>query len=145
MLFRSPVDFTVSLGESVLARICLIVRLTSVGPPAVDSRAVEAAVHSLTRNWTDLLREAAMEHFGEARAYALLHRYGEAFRGSYRETYPARLAVHDIERMERLGASGDITMTLYRPLEAAPEELRFKLFQDSKPIPLSDEIGRAHV
>ncbi|NKC12492.1 MAG: NAD-glutamate dehydrogenase [Gammaproteobacteria bacterium] len=134
------VDFTVRLSDSVLARLYFLVELKTPGQPEVDTQTLEGQLQELARTWTDQLREAVIEHFGEARAVALLQRYGQAFRASYREVYPPRLAVRDIEHMESLNGGAGIAMSLYRPLEAGESMLQFKLFQPRRPVPLSDAL-----
>ncbi|MFX8215133.1 hypothetical protein ABTL18_20060, partial [Acinetobacter baumannii] len=84
-------------------------------------RIVQAA-----RRWQDDLADALLERGGEERGNRLLRRYGDAFPAGFREDYPARLAVRDIELMEPLlaappsapqaAAAGTLTMQLYRPL-----------------------------
>ena len=134
------VDFTVWLSESVLARIFFVVRLNERGWPQVDVRALEASMQQITRAWTDDLFGAVIERFGEAEGIRLYQRYGQAFRLTYRDTYGARLAVHDIEHMESIGEHDTIAMSLHRPLEVADNVLHFKLFQVDAPVPLSDAL-----
>ncbi|MGH2815018.1 MAG: NAD-glutamate dehydrogenase domain-containing protein, partial [Actinomycetota bacterium] len=66
--------------------------------------------------------------------------YGEAFPPAYVDDFPARNAVYDIQRMEDLAERGGLNMNLYRPLEASPGTLRFKLFWADRPLPLSDAV-----
>ena len=48
-------------------------------------------------------------------------------------------AVPDIEMMDRLTEAEPLGMSLYRPLEAAPSALRFKLFRAGEPV---DAVGQ---
>ena len=86
------------------------------------------------------MRDALLDRFGEEQGTSLFRRYGEAFRADYRETYSARVAVLDVEKMERIRENG-IEMSLYRPLEAGEGRLHFKLFQlGQRPVALSDAL-----
>src|SRR6185295_7058734 len=63
-----------------------------------------------------------------------------AFPAAYREDFAARAAVPDIEIMDRLTEGEPLGMSLYRPLEALPGALRFKLFRLGAPMTLSDSL-----
>ncbi len=133
-------EFNVHLSESMLARIMLTVRTTPGGIPAFDVRDLEARLAVAARRWEDDLREALVAALGEARGNELFIQFGGAFPAGYREDFAARGAVPDIEMMARLTVEAPLGMSLYRPLEAAPGVLRFKLFHRGGPIPLSDSL-----
>jgi len=140
MFGGTDTEFTVLLSESVLARLYLVLRVDPKRPPRNDRVELERRLQAVSRTWTDDLREALLESCGEERGTRLFQRYGGAFRADYRESYPARVAVLDMERMERIGDDG-IEMSLYRPLEAEEGRLRFKLFQAGRrPVVLSDAL-----
>ena len=135
------VDFTVHLSESVLARLYFVFRVPPAQAVAVDVDDLEVRLSDYTRDWRDDLYEELLDHCGEELGVARYRRYGEAFSADYQSIYSARVAVHDIDSMEELGGAGDaIAMSLYRPLEAAPDVLHFKLFRPGRPISLSDAL-----
>jgi glutamate dehydrogenase len=103
-------------------------------------RDLEARVVRATRRWEDDLQQALLEQCGEERGMHLSSRYAGAFPAGYREDYPARVAVHDIEQIESLGAGDGLRMSLYVPLEASPGQLRFKIFRTGAPVPLSSSL-----
>ncbi len=133
-------DFTVQLSESVLARLYFVIRVPGGKVPDTDRDELEARLRDITRTWKDDLAEASLEHFGEERGTRLFRRYGDAFRADYREYYSARVAVYDMEKMETLDPAGGVAMSLYRRLEAPPDELQFKLFRHGKPVSLSEAL-----
>ena len=133
-------DFNVHLSESSLARVMISVRTTPGDVPHVDVRALEARLAAAARRWDDELREALTDALGEARGNALFRQFGGAFPAAYREDIAARRAVPDIEMMDRLTEANPLGMSLYRPLEAAPNALRFKLFRQGDPVALSDSL-----
>ncbi len=105
-----------------------------------DLADLERRLRIVSRTWSDDLRDALLARFGEEQGTSLFRRYGEAFRAGYREAYAARIAVLDVEKMERIRENG-IEMSLYRPLEADEARLRFKLFQlGRRPVALSDVL-----
>ena len=133
-------EFTVRLSESVLARLYFVIQVDPKRSASYDIAELERRMRAVSRTWADDLHDALLDHFGEERGTRLFQRYGEAFRADYRETYSARVAVLDVEKMERI-EEGGIEMSLYRPLEADEGRLRFKLFQlGRRPVVLSDAL-----
>ncbi|HLB14888.1 MAG TPA: NAD-glutamate dehydrogenase domain-containing protein [Burkholderiales bacterium] len=133
-------DFNAFLSESVLARIMITVRTTPGQIPAYDVRSLEGQLVAAARRWEDELREALVEAAGEARGNELYRRFGAAFPAAYREDIPARSAVPDCEMLAKTAGGGGLGMNLYKPLEAAPGRLRFKLFHKGGPVSLSDSL-----
>ena len=103
-------------------------------------RELEARLAAAARRWEDDLRGALIDAQGEARGNELFRQFGHAFPAGYREDFAARAAVPDIEMMAPLTAESPLALTLYRPLEAAPGMLRFKLFHLGAPVTLSDSL-----
>ena len=136
----SSSEFNASLSESPLARIHIIVRTTPGQIPPFDVREVEARLIASARRWTDDLKVALIDKAGEARGNAWMRTWGQAFPAGYREEFAARAAVPDIAMMAGLSDAEPLAMSLYRPLEAAPGTLRFKLFRRAQPITLSDSL-----
>ena len=135
------VEFTVHLSESVLARLYFVFRVLPAHVVSVEVDELEARLSDYTRDWRDDLYEELLDHCGEELGVARFRRYGEAFSADYQANYSARVAVHDIDSMEDVGGAGDaVAMSLYRPLEAAPDVLHFKLFRPEQPISLSDAL-----
>ncbi|HEV3399839.1 MAG TPA: NAD-glutamate dehydrogenase [Actinomycetes bacterium] len=133
-------DFQVWLSESVLARLHFIIRLRPGAMPSYDAKELEAKLATVTRSWNDELHALLLELHGEEEGNALFSAYGEAFPAAYVDDFPPRNAVYDIQRMEDLAERGGLNMNLYRPLEAPPGTLRFKLFWADRPLPLSDAV-----
>ena len=133
-------DFQVWLSESVLARLHFIIRLPPGEMPSYNAKELEAKLANVTRSWNDELHTLLLELHGEEEGNALYTSYGEAFPPAYVDDFPARNAVYDIQRMEDLAELGGLNMNLYRPLEAPPGTLRFKLFWADRPLPLSDAV-----
>ena len=133
-------DFNVHLSESSLARVMITVRTTPGHVPPIDVRALEAELAAAARRWDDELKDALIGALGEARGNVLFRAFGGAFPAAYREDFAARNAVPDVEMMDRLNAASPLGMSLYRPLGAAPNALRFKLFRLGGPITLSESL-----
>ncbi|HEV8651130.1 MAG TPA: NAD-glutamate dehydrogenase [Actinomycetes bacterium] len=133
-------DFAVQLSESVLARLQFIIRIPPGELPDYDVRDIERQLVEATRSWRDELHDYLLEQHGEEVGNQLTSRYADAFPAAYREQFLARNAVYDIRHMEELDDRGGIDMSLYRPLEALPGQLRLKLFWSAHPLPLSDAV-----
>jgi glutamate dehydrogenase len=133
-------EFNVYVSESVLARVLVTVRTTPGKIPAYDVRELEARLAAAARRWDDDLRAALVDASGEARGNQLYSQFVGALPAGYREDFAARAAVPDIEMMACLSAERPLGMSLYRPLEAEPSTLRFKLFHLGRPVTLSDSL-----
>ena len=136
----SSSEFNVYLTESVLARILVTVRTTPGQVPPFDAREVEARLAAAARRWEDDLRDALIASAGEARGTVLYREFGTAFPAGYRETIAARAAVPDIELMAKITPEAPQGMMLYRPPEAGPGMLHFKLFRRGAPVTLSNAL-----
>ncbi|QBR03080.1 NAD-glutamate dehydrogenase [Paraburkholderia pallida] len=134
------VEFTPLLSESALARIHFVVHAKSGEMPDVDTRELEARLVQVTRRWQDDLADALLDAFGEEQGTRLLHRYADSFPAGYRDDYPARTAVRDIELIERVQGTRRIAMNLYRPIEAGPRAFRFKVYCTGEAIALSRSL-----
>ncbi len=135
-------DFDVLLTDAVLARIHITVRTTPGKARAVDRRAIETQLADAARRWEDDLRQALNDEEGEGQAAPLYKRFGSAFPTAYEEAVPPRQAVADIRRLTTLDneAKSGLALNLYRPLEAPPGRLGFKLYRSGAPIALSDSL-----
>ncbi|HRI17417.1 MAG TPA: NAD-glutamate dehydrogenase, partial [Burkholderiaceae bacterium] len=136
----SSAEFNVHLSESVLARIQITVRTRPGHIPDFDVRELEDRLVASARRWDDDLKDELIAATGEARGNELLRRFGGAFPPSYRAEFEARAAVPDSEQMAALSEAQPIAMKLYRPLEAAPGTLRFKLLRLAEPLTLSGSL-----
>ena len=133
-------EFNVSLSESVLARIHITVRTTPGAIPGFDAKEIESRLVAAARRWTDDLKAALVETLGEGRGNERFRQFAHAFPAGYREEFPARAAVPDIEMMAKLTESEPLALSLYRPLEAAPGMLRFQIVHLGRPVTLSDSL-----
>ncbi len=134
-------DYNALLSQqSVLVRTLITVRTTPGQIPEYDVADLERRLILAARRWEDDLQDALREARGEARGGALFQRYQAAFPAAYCEDFAARSAVPDIQRVERLLVGEPFALSLYRPLEAAPNTLRFKLVHKGKPVALSDSL-----
>jgi glutamate dehydrogenase len=134
------VEFTPLLSESPLARIHIVVRAEPGAMPEVDTRELEVRLVLATRRWQDDLADALVDRFGEEEGNRLLQRYGDSFPAGYREDYPARTAVRDIELIEQVQDGKHLAMNLYRPIEAGPRAFRFKVYRAGQSIALSRSL-----
>jgi glutamate dehydrogenase len=136
----TSIDYTTRVSESVLVRLHYLVYTDPTRLREVDTDEIEGRIVAATRSWADDLQEALLEEHGEERGGALFRRYREAFPTAYRADWVARSALADVKRIESLGETQDLAISVYRPLEAAPGVLRAKLFKLGAPLALSDMV-----
>ena len=140
----TSVRFSTEISEAPLARVHMVIYTDPrSGHELPDTAAVEARLVQSTRTWADFLRASLIEAHGEEGGLERLDRYGSAFDASYRQNVLAESAVHDIERLEGLGAE-DLDVFLHRPLESGRFDLRCKIYRSGKPIVLSDLVPLLH-
>ncbi len=132
--------FTTQFLESVLARVLFHIRTQPGGVPEYSVDELEGRLRETMLSWEDKLHRELVEQSGEAKGISLFQRYAKAFPAAYREDFNSRVAVRDIDRLERLGPDRRLAMHLYRPLEDASGLLRFKIYGPDEPIPLSDVL-----
>ena len=157
----TQVEFHVRLSESSLAQIHFIVYTPTGTSTDCDTKDIENRLLEVTRQWQDVLHSALLEHNGEEQGTRLFRRYQEAFPVAYREDFSARYAIYDIEKIEALPLTSSqrerelsshssfkgrdrsgrqLAMSLYRPLEALNNSLRFKLFHLHNHLSLSEVL-----
>ncbi|MCO5998820.1 NAD-glutamate dehydrogenase [Actinoallomurus rhizosphaericola] len=132
------VDYSAMVGDSILARLHVVVRGERGRPlPQVDPADLERRLIAATRSWTDDLAEAIVQQCGEEQASALTRRYTDAFPEGYKADFPARTACADLTRLEELTEPGEISINLYEPYDAQAGERRLKIYRLGPPISLS--------
>ncbi|MGH3471968.1 MAG: NAD-glutamate dehydrogenase [Nocardioidaceae bacterium] len=136
----STIDYTARVSESVLARLHFVVR-AAPGETLkdFDEAALEQQLIEATRSWTDDFSSALLEKFGEEHGTRLARLYSAAFPEAYKEDFSPRAAAADVQRMESIG-DDPVGLSLYSPVEAAADEVRFKVFRVAKPLSLSDVL-----
>ncbi|TDD05137.1 NAD-glutamate dehydrogenase [Nonomuraea diastatica] len=139
----TSLDYSAMIGESVLARLHVVVRGErgkQLPPPSVDVEELEARLAAITRSWEDDLATALAELTSEEEAPGLIRRYASAFPEGYKADFPPKVAVVDLQRLERLvGADDDeqVELNLYEPYDAVEGERRLKIYKVGSPISLS--------
>ncbi len=141
----ATLDYSTMIGESVLARLHVVIRGERgkpFGELSVDIEELEARLAAATRSWEDDLAVAITELCSEEEAPALTRRYGVAFPEGYKADFPPRTAVADLKRLEQLTNQdpSEIGMNLYEPYGAAEGERRFKIYRVGAPISLSQVL-----
>jgi len=134
----TSVEFSAQVSEAVMARLHFIVHTPQGVSPDLDAEEIENRLVQATRLWVDDLRDACVEHWGEAKGAALYHTYEKAFPPNYCEDFSAQSAVTDIARMEEIAAGAGIALNLYNRIDAPEGEIHFKIYNPARPVPLSD-------
>ena len=130
--------FYTQLGESNLARLHVIVRTTPEQVPEPDLGRIEALIVQAARSWDDDLRDVLIERQGEEAGNRLRDVYRNAFPAAYKETFSAAEALADIDKIEEVAGAAPMATSMYRPIEAASDSVRFKIYHPTDPIRLSD-------
>jgi glutamate dehydrogenase len=128
------------ITTSSLARGLFVVR--TPGPiPEVDMRRVEAIIGEVARTWSDRLLDALVQSRGEEVGIDLHHRYKKAFPVAYAERFTAEAALYDIRHVERVMATGELVVDLYRH-RSDQRQFHCKIIHAGPPVPLSEIMPR---
>ena len=130
--------FTTELGEDSHARLHVVVTTAPGTPMPDDLEALEERLARVTRAWEDDLQRALVESLGDA-GQDRCDTWASAFPAAYRDEVEPVAAVEDIRRLEELGDDG-IAVSLEQPPDAAPRELRLRLYRVGAPVQLSEAL-----
>ncbi len=133
----TEIDYTTQVAESSHAQLHYLITHQR-GAPMPDLDALRGAISHAARNWTDELRVALRDRFGDAEGGVLSQRYANAFGPAYVDYYSTRAAVSDIARFEV--GNGDVGVELSRPLGAPDGRLQAKIHHIDTEIRLSDVL-----
>ncbi|OGT57074.1 MAG: glutamate dehydrogenase [Gammaproteobacteria bacterium RIFCSPHIGHO2_12_FULL_63_22] len=136
-LHGERLDTTVSIGESPLAQLHVLVRPRRGEKVEADPARIEAQLVHIVRNWHDQLRERLIEIHGEEAGIKLANRYGKAMPAGYVESVTPDQAAGDVGQAALVDGVNDLRLSLYY---AADGGLRFKLFRTGREIALSDAL-----
>jgi len=109
-------DYSVMVGESVLARLHVVVRgERGRALPDVDAAGLEGELVAAVRSWDDDLLEEATRTLGGREGRALVAAFGDAIPETYKADVPAADALSDLRRIMTLRASGEpVAVDLYQ-------------------------------
>ena len=135
------IESQVTLSESVLARLHLLVRTPIGTDQGVEAVELERSIAETVRTWQDQLKDALLDARGEAEALQLYRTWADAFPAAYQEDMPFEVAVDDIALLEQVAERpGELHMSMYRREDQPPHKVQFKLLRKDRPIPISDVL-----
>ncbi|MGA9828837.1 MAG: NAD-glutamate dehydrogenase domain-containing protein, partial [Rhodanobacteraceae bacterium] len=132
-------DSSIQVGESVLARLHLVVRPKPGDAPSHNANDLEAKIIQVVRNWHDDLHEILVQRHGDDKGSKLANWYGRALPVGYIEDVTPHVAASDVEIAASLQDASDIRLSLYRS-RRKPDTLHFKVFRLGADIALSEVI-----
>ena len=136
-LHGERLDTNVSIGDSPLAQMHVLVRPRRGETVDADAASLESELVRIVRNWQDRLRECLVQLHGEAEGLRLAHRFGKALPAGYMESVSPDQAAADIGQAAEVHGADDLRLSLYRGQEGG---LRFKLLRSGDEIALSDAL-----
>ena len=135
--------------DSTLARVHFIIKTTPGNIPDYQLNMIENRVIEAARDWSDYLREILIEEYGEEKGVYFLKTYQDVFPAPYIERFSPMKAAADIKHIEMIRYAQptdedierdlrpELSMNLYRPIEASDQMWRFKIYHPGQQIPLS--------
>jgi len=128
--------FYPAFPEGSLARVHFIIGRSGGKPPAIDARTLEAAIRDIVRTWDDALREAVNETGVDPALGAIAARFPE----SYRNSFPASIALMDADVIRTLSAENPIAIDFYEEDDAGAGHAGLKIYHHGEPVPLSRRV-----
>jgi glutamate dehydrogenase len=129
------------LSESSLARCRFVFRLNTSSEKPLDATEIEGKIIELARDWNEDLQSALNDSVGEERGVSLYQKYKNAFPISYIEENNPRIAVADIDRIQKLSKGDDtLTLSFYRSITPKENPLKIKIYHEGSQLSLSDMI-----
>jgi glutamate dehydrogenase len=129
------------ITSSSLARGLFVVRTNPGQIPDLDVRRVEAMLGEVARTWSDRLLDVLVHSRGEEVGIDLHHRYKKAFPMAYAENFAAEAALYDVDHIERVLATGELVVDLYRHRDEQ-RQFHCKIIHSGPPVPLSEIMPR---
>jgi len=133
-------DYMIQLSDSALARLQVIIRPKTGTEPQPDVRALENKIINALRSWNEELAKILIQQHGEETGLKLSREIGSAFPAAYMEDVSPWVAAFDVEKIALLEDTDDLQLSLYRPRVKETGIIRFKIFKQKRPIPLSDVL-----
>lgn len=130
-------EFSVTLGESPLARLYAVVYVNSDQACEPDLKEIEERIVEVVRSWEDELQSILVKKHGEAEGLALARRFRKAFPLAWQEDVSPWVTSFDVEKANQLGADREVVTSLYRPRKKRQGLFRFKVFRSGSTLPLS--------
>lgn len=130
------IDSGISIGESPLAQMYLVIRPKAGVTVQADAAALEQRIAAIVRNWQDGLRDALVRAKGESDGLRLARRFAKGLPPGYIDAVTPDMAAQDLIRADQLAGEKDLALTLYQ----GEEGLRFKAIRLERVIALSDAL-----
>ena len=140
VFLAEDVEFNAYFSESILTRVHIVLRVRPGFEFDYNVLEIEQRLLEAYRSWDDDFAEALTESCGEEQGAGYAAVYTKGFSVGYKEDFIPKIAVCDINKMERITESDPVQMSLYRSVDQEDGVFRFKLFHLNKMIPLSDII-----
>jgi glutamate dehydrogenase len=135
------VETQVTISDSTLARLYVVVRLGSQPPARVDLEKIERALARAASTWQAGLRDALTASMDEATALQLWSHFASVFPAAYTEQVTPAAALGDITELVALGPQPDaMRLRLHRAAGEADTQLHLTLYRRGAAVSISDVV-----
>jgi glutamate dehydrogenase len=120
-----------SYGDSPLARVHYVLRVTPGAHAEPDLEALETEIARAARTWEDDFEAAvrAVAAVDRDETMRILERWTYAFPIGYRDHYPGAEGLADVRTAETLEGDGAVAVRAFRNEADSPRRFRFKLYR----------------
>jgi glutamate dehydrogenase len=141
-LHGAALDASLSIGDSPLAQLYVVVRVDAAENARPDAQRLERRIEAALVSWRDRLRAALGVRFPRAAVSRYERRYADAFPASYRQDdRDATAAADDIADLEGLDRAPErMQLRLYRPRGQRPERIHLRILRRAEPLAVSEVL-----
>lgn len=137
-LQAEEIDFNTNMSESILVRVHFTLRVPAIHLVNYQLPEIERELIALVKPWEDYFQEALLARYSEQQATEYYDWYASCFSSSYKESYGAQAAADDVEHIERVVRTNELSLKLASCSAEAGAELSFKIFSHKHQLFLSD-------
>lgn len=120
----------VQIGESPLARLQLIIKLNHSVKITDDwCELIEQKITQIISNWHDEFNAELNSRYPQkGDALKLYNKYGNAFDSKYRTEYSPKIAVDDVELIEKMLSKGSVLFDINLSENSSESQIHLKMF-----------------
>lgn len=134
----SVADHYMQITDSPLARLQIVIKIEGGEIPPFDVLEIETKLAKAATFWVDELRDMLINNKGELEGERLLHKYANAFTAGYSGRFSAQAAYRDVEKVEHVIKTGEISFDLYESAFDEDHIMQLKIYSPDIQLHLAD-------
>ncbi len=133
-------NYKAQYGELAFARVHYTIHSATGLKDSYDIARIEALLVEESKTWNDDLKFALMDRYHEVQSAYLYRRYRKAFDRGYQDRQKGNQVLDDLLEIEDVYENSPFRVRIYSGSDEASTALKLKIYNRSKPLPLSDVL-----